>query len=236
VVEALGLIFAYLGDGEPPPPPNVPEWEQPGALRVLPPEVWPCPFFDRIENSCDIAHVGEAHRRSGLGEVMDRPWTTAIERTRAGLRVSIESEADLPPVLFEMPNLLRFHTPIANEVGWREHRVWRVPIDDRSCVTFSVAFLPASIGNPERFCRVQPLERPFDPTRVAHQGAAVLAGELPWERVDRSHLTEVEDYVALCGLPDPRSRVERLTETDAPIRELRRLWLEAAGGFEEQAG
>src|SRR5207245_5338080 len=51
--EYVGLIFAYLGDGEPPPLPRYPEFEGEGILEAEKPVVWPCNYFNRLENSPD---------------------------------------------------------------------------------------------------------------------------------------------------------------------------------------
>ena len=60
--EYLGLIFAYFGDGDAPPFPLYPHMEQEGVLEVLSTEVWPCNFFQRIDNNGDTYHVPFVHR------------------------------------------------------------------------------------------------------------------------------------------------------------------------------
>ena len=60
--EYLGLIFAYFGAGEAPPFPVYPHMEEEGVLEVLSTEVWPCNFFQRIDNNGDTYHVPFVHR------------------------------------------------------------------------------------------------------------------------------------------------------------------------------
>src|SRR6266699_1777506 len=48
--EYLGLIFAYLGEGEPPPLRRFPDFERPGVIEAGTPEIWPCNYFNRIDN------------------------------------------------------------------------------------------------------------------------------------------------------------------------------------------
>mgnify|MGYP002062897114 CR=1 FL=1 len=36
------------------------------ALRLLSPEVWPCPFHLRLENSLDLAHLPSTHHASSI--------------------------------------------------------------------------------------------------------------------------------------------------------------------------
>src|SRR4051794_40001041 len=62
VREYLGLIFAYLGEGEAPSLPRWPEFEDPGVVDVYPPEYWPCNYFNRLDNAPDLGHVHFAHR------------------------------------------------------------------------------------------------------------------------------------------------------------------------------
>src|SRR5688500_11998460 len=50
VQEYLGLIFAYLGDGEPAPIKRFPDAERPGYLEAGPPEYWPANYMTRIDN------------------------------------------------------------------------------------------------------------------------------------------------------------------------------------------
>src|SRR5688572_4034850 len=61
--EYLGLIFAYVGDGEPPPLPRFPELEDEG-LAVVHNYTWPCSFFNSYENVCDPLHIGFVHSQS----------------------------------------------------------------------------------------------------------------------------------------------------------------------------
>ena len=63
VQEYLGLIFAYFGEGEPPPLPRYPKMESAdisldvAGLRRI------CNYFNNVENSLDSAHVRFVHRR-----------------------------------------------------------------------------------------------------------------------------------------------------------------------------
>ena len=60
VREYLGLIFAYLGEGEPPALPRYPLLEQEGVLdnRV---QMLACNYFNRLDNSMDPVHVALVH-------------------------------------------------------------------------------------------------------------------------------------------------------------------------------
>ena len=192
--EQGGLIFAWLGDNEAAALPRIPELQ--GPVRVLAPESWPCSFYSRLQNSLDIRHVAPAHRRSGLAALLAGGWESTVEAEPEGFTLHLSAGGkELPKVRFIMPNRLEFFTPVSPELGWRKHIVWRVPREAEHCVSFTVASLPA----PE--APAVPLARPFAPSPIATLGQALLEGSLRWEELQTEHLTEVEDYVALCGGP-----------------------------------
>ena len=62
VREYLGLIFAYLGEGEPPPFPRYPEFEDIEGLFEIDSYTRDCNFFNNVENGGDVAHLGFVHR------------------------------------------------------------------------------------------------------------------------------------------------------------------------------
>ncbi len=113
--EYLGLIFAYFGEGDAPLFPLYPHMEEEGVLEVLSTEVWPCNFFQRIDNNGDTYHVPFVHRdaysasaannRSGLPEISkeESPWgTTSYASFSKGWRNVFH--------LF-MPNAYAFRNP-----------------------------------------------------------------------------------------------------------------------------
>ncbi len=59
--EYLGLIFAYLGEGEPPALPSFPVFEGDGVLGASS-YVRPCNYFQNLENGLDNVHVLFVHR------------------------------------------------------------------------------------------------------------------------------------------------------------------------------
>src|SRR5689334_19071782 len=84
--EYLGLIFAYLGEGEAPPLPRLPDFEADGLLETTCYER-PCNYFQNVENVVDEVHVAFVHRESGFTEGglnWDLPVITA-EETEYGL-------------------------------------------------------------------------------------------------------------------------------------------------------
>jgi len=231
LVERVGLLFAWLGEGPPPPPPSFPAWEAPGVLRVLPPEAWPCGFFQRLENSCDFAHLPYAHAGSGVGDIVKDLSAPAAVEADYGARVSAEG---LPVVHFLMPNALVFPTPVSEQVGWRDHLVFRVPVDDHRCVSFTIVLIPSGTPGASGYRMQAPLDAPFAPSKAAKLGEAVLSGRTTLAALKGApNLTEVEDYVALVGQGRPEERpTEFLGRMDAPIALLRRIWRREAAAVE----
>jgi 5,5'-dehydrodivanillate O-demethylase len=72
VREYAGLIFAYLGEGAPPPFQTYPDLDRPGVLVNDPVEVLPCTFWNRFDN--DHGHRHWVHRataqRKGRKDVL----------------------------------------------------------------------------------------------------------------------------------------------------------------------
>jgi 5,5'-dehydrodivanillate O-demethylase len=119
--EYLGLIFAYFGEGEAPPFPRYPHMEEDGVLEVLSTEIWPCNFFQRMDNNGDTYHVPFVHRgaysassannRAGLPEISkeESPWgTTAYASFAQGWRNVFQ---------FFMPNAYAFRNPSPEPVS-----------------------------------------------------------------------------------------------------------------------
>jgi len=141
--EYLGLIFAYLGEGEPPELPRYPELEAEGILEVET-FVRACNYFSDLDNACDPLHVTFVHQGSRIdinrfidvrnidAEESDFGVTIKIRRTTegGGLRLN----------LFGMPNmqLLRLPPTDKSETMWREFISWRVPVDDEHYVSFNL--------------------------------------------------------------------------------------------------
>jgi 5,5'-dehydrodivanillate O-demethylase oxygenase subunit len=59
-----GLVFAWLGDGAPPPFPTYPDLDCPGVTIADPVEILPCSFWNRFDN--DHGHRPWVHRATAL--------------------------------------------------------------------------------------------------------------------------------------------------------------------------
>ena len=216
--EYKGLIFAYLGEGEAPPFPRFLEFE--GILEVLATEIWPCNYFNRLDNAGDPVHVPFVHRESRrrVSAVTSIPRVFA-EESQYGMRSTRIYPGGRTQVLaFHMPNSNHIPVPIRSEVplddspsggGWMDRRVWRVPVDDEHCVSFGVnlVHLTGDMAEKYRERRKQSQRSDHGPSPI-ELGEAVLAGKLRIQDIkgeDVYKLILVEDYVAQVGqgtIPD----------------------------------
>jgi 5,5'-dehydrodivanillate O-demethylase len=62
--EYAGFVFAYFGEGAPPPFQQYPDLDRPGVLVADPVEVLPCTFWNRFDN--DHGHRHWVHRATAL--------------------------------------------------------------------------------------------------------------------------------------------------------------------------
>ena len=87
--EYANLIFAYMGEGEPPEfdLPRKDVLETDAAVIVARTEVWPCNWLQLVENSLDAVHVSFVHH---AGEAINIPLGAAyILEQRRGMHVCI---------------------------------------------------------------------------------------------------------------------------------------------------
>ena len=233
--EYLGLVFAYFGAGEAPPFPRYPHMEEDGVLEVLPTEVWPCNFFQRIDNNGDTYHapfvhrgaysVSAAHNRSGLPEISkeESPWgTTSYASFAQGWRNVFQ---------FFMPNAYAFRNPSPEpECGAEDRMQWDVPLDDEHSLEFRLRRLPLTGAAAEQYrARRAALANEPKPS-VAQMGEAVLSGKLNFSDLDsfftdKIALVHTQDYVAQVGQGSRAERAqEHLGRSDVGIILFRKIW------------
>jgi 5,5'-dehydrodivanillate O-demethylase len=229
--EYLGLVFAYLGEGDPPEFPRYPEFERFEGLLELDSYRRRCNYFQNLENSLDMSHVGFVHRDNeasfaGIGHgqsltAEDSAWGITYTSMRAEGQVRVQQ--------FGMPNIFHMTAlPTDPEIGWQESLFWWVPVDDEQHVQFSLHRVPVkgdAVGrvHERRLARRARID-------VAHQAAAerILAGELRLADVDRVHvdLVRLQDDVAQVGQGRIADRErERLGRADTGVIAIRKLWL-----------
>lgn len=226
VREYLGLVFAYLGEGEPPPFHEFPELEEDNGypLEVTRTEL-PYNYFQRVENDLDEAHINFVHKYSAddTKEFGTLPEEFRAEETDYGmLRLTTRNRGgkkDVRRKYFLMPNVTLTSPPPATELDiWAPHLAWRVPIADETTVSFVVT--RRKLRPPEvRAKSFPPAQEIVD---------AILDGRMRIRDVDRYHprLFFIQDSVACSGVG--RLHVNRddemLGRSDAAVALLRRIY------------
>lgn len=238
--EYLGLIFAYLGEGEAPDFRRYADFEEEGVLKVGTPEVWPCNYFNRCENAVNAAHVSFTHRESALrAKRLDRLTirTLLVEETDYGIREIQNAPGKVTQyVHFHMPNVNQVRSSIRvqgslQDAGnlWTDRLFWYVPIDDQRCVTFVVDLVPLT-GDEAREYRERSRKAQetmtVSPNEIAN---SILQGRMRVKDINPDVSTYflfwVEDYLTMVGqgaIPDRSD--ERLGRTDVGVILLRKIW------------
>jgi 5,5'-dehydrodivanillate O-demethylase oxygenase subunit len=231
----LGLIFAYFGNDEAPPFPLYPHMEEEGVLEVLSTEVWPCNFFQRIDNNGDTYHVPFVHRgaysassannRSGLPEISkeESPWgTTSYASFAQGWRNVFH---------FFMPNVYAFRNPSPEaECGSEDRMQWDVPLDDQHSLEFRLRRLPLSGEAADKYRAQRDAAAKEPKISVVQMGEAVLSGKLSFQDLDnffkdKIALVHTQDYVAQVGQGSVAERAqEHLGRSDLGVILFRKIW------------
>ena len=222
--EYLGLIFAYLGEGEPPPFPQYPDFEREDAVHLV--ETYharPCNFFNVLEKNVDPVHADFVHGNKGVGiprvSVEESDWGIAVRAQRPSGEVRVNQ--------IGMPNLMHNLKPRRNdeETGWRDDMSWRVPIDDTHHSSFNVKLVHRSAAEGLTMDNAAFYEKR---AREAALGEAILAGTLTHAELKEERgiaITAAQDHVFQVGqgaIPDRTQ--DRLGGADGGVILLRRIW------------
>ncbi|WP_425409812.1 Rieske 2Fe-2S domain-containing protein [Hyphococcus sp.] len=161
-VEASGVIFAYLGEGDPPPMPKFDCFEAPASHTFAFKGWWECNWLQALEVGIDPAHASFLHRffedespedsygkqfRSGAAGTnipmtkilrdFDRP-NIDLEETQYGFRLCTTREIDPQTVHYRITNMLfpnAIAIPMSDEMTITQ---WHVPIDNENCYWYSI--------------------------------------------------------------------------------------------------
>jgi 5,5'-dehydrodivanillate O-demethylase len=235
--EFLGLIYAYLGEGEPPAFPPYPAFEGEGFIEAYA-TVFPVNYFQGWENDWDAYHARYTHMTGELHE-FDYDATLASERYEEHdygcTRTMDIGGGRINRSILLMPATTQLLIPTFNgQVGGtgptaRVTYIAHVPIDDHSHWAYvtNLARVPpehadAYLARREEFLKVN--ASCLHPASVA---AEILKNGIASVRDTKGHpmLVEVEDQLAQGGqgaIVDRRA--EHLGRTDAGIVMLRRIF------------
>lgn len=240
VEEYLGLIFTYIGEGEPPPMPSYPECEGPGILDTLSKGVWPCNYFSQLDNAGDPIHIPYTHREARRRVGIETPVRKiSPEETEYGIKyTTTTSKGEKIVRHFFMPNIVQLITNLRHDGillddsptggAIMPRLVWQVPIDDQSFESFVVTYIPLSGEKAERVRQLRKKVQKDDGPSPQELGNAILAGKLcikDIEGPDVYKLIQIEDYVAQVGQgATPDHAKDRLCRNDIAVVLLRKIW------------
>lgn len=221
VREYLGLIFAYLGEGEPPAFTRFEELEDESRGELLSQVVvLPYNFFQRIENDHDEVHTHYTHKFMTSFGIDALPRMSARE-TEYGM-VSVASRTD--GSRFEahgfMPNILLRQVPIQQDQSKMAiHLAWRVPIDNTTTMSFTV--------NRVETYSDEMRQRMIEIDDYVEISDRLMNCEMTLEDVDPEHplLAVIQDTVSIGGQGEIVDRnQENLGQSDLGVAVLRRVW------------
>jgi 5,5'-dehydrodivanillate O-demethylase oxygenase subunit len=232
VREYLGLIFAYFGEGEPPPFNRFPKFEDPQIVvdairfdRI-------CNYYNNIENSLDNTHVRFVHRRH-RESVRDYAVTgdpvISVEESDWGVR-RYSRYPDGTEILFffGMPNINYINGQVVDpEVKRVDSLIFKVPVDDDRHLHFEARMMPFCGEQGRQWLERRRAQRAREAVDRIDLVRAVLDGRLRLDDIDpnRTDHVLIEDEVAQTGQGAivNRSR-EHLGRGDIGIVLLRKLW------------
>ncbi len=261
VVEMNGVVFAYLGPGEPPAFPNFDCFRAPGSHVFAFKGLWECNWLQALEIGIDPAHASFLHRflededpKDGYGRqfrdsaaagsnipmtrlLRDYPRPEIrVEETEFGLRLT---------ALRHMENGLT-HVRVTNQIFpgavcipmSREMTItqWHVPVDDETCYWYSMF---TSFDRPvdKDTMRAQRLKEHNLPGYAPLKNRRNNYGYNPEEQAARTWTgmgfdINVHDQWAVEGMGAIQDRTEEhLASTDIGIVRYRRLLQAAMDGL-----
>jgi 5,5'-dehydrodivanillate O-demethylase len=229
VREYIGLIFAYLGDGEPPEFPCYLEFENFNGLLEVDSYLRECNFFQNLENALDQCHIGFVHGTgaASFGNVLGK--SLKAEESEWGLTYTYTRDDGEAFVLqFGMPNIANLATlPTDPEIGFQESLHWWVPVDDETHVQFSIHRVPLAGEAAQRVKERRDARR--SEIDLAHQRVCtdILKGRIHIAEVDpkRCDMVRLQDDVAQVGQKRIADRsVEHRGSSDIGLVAGRRIW------------
>jgi 5,5'-dehydrodivanillate O-demethylase len=228
--EYCGLIFAYLGAGEPPEfdLPRKDAFERPGALLFAREETWPCNWLQQVENSLDAVHVSFVHHWGEVGTFGQTVVATIpkleYEETDAGIRqTATRSKGSKRVSDWTFPNNNHISQPgLKDSDPWIDVGIWMTPVDDTHTTRFVIYSIPSKDADADeritRYFKECGDYNPADEHDILFKDKKVPADTL-------MQLTSAQDYVAAMGQGPIADRTqEHLGKSDLGIAFLRRLY------------
>jgi 5,5'-dehydrodivanillate O-demethylase len=224
--EYLGLIFAFFGDGEPPPFPHFPHRSTEGLIQVWNVEHVPCNYLQSFENSMDEVHVAFAHQPGGSHAklAVDLPIITAEETDWGMLRFGTRKTGKVRQTLHYAPNLTRVIVPPLAGMdgigGWTEIYFSFTPVDDENHLWLITSHVEATgkLAEEYRAKRAEYDRKVAAAPPVMEVVKDIWRGKLRYADVNHPDLAIVQDIAVQAGQGAIEDREhERLGRSDAGI-------------------
>ncbi|MCG6114898.1 MAG: aromatic ring-hydroxylating dioxygenase subunit alpha [Mesorhizobium sp.] len=262
VEERNGIVFAYMGPGDPPPFPALDCFAAPDSHVFAFKGLWECNWLQAMEVGIDPAHASFLHRflqdedpNEGYGKQFrdkaantDIPMTQLLrEYPRPEIKVE-EAEHGLRIISLRHLDDGRSHVRVTNQVFPEAIVIpmsnemtitqWHVPIDDENCYWFSMF---TSFGKPvdKPLMREQRLKEHRLPDYAPHKNKRNNYGFNPDEQESLTYTgmgldINVHDQWAVESMGRIQDRTqEHLGRTDVAISKYRRMLLAAIKNVEE---
>jgi 5,5'-dehydrodivanillate O-demethylase len=231
VRELHGLVFAYLGEGDPPPFPRLAPLERRGHF-IPSSYIRETNFLNALENNADWIHLAFVHGRSGFADAgVNRELPTmSAEETEYGVAGTCSYSDGGKTKFFMLMPMASYLMIVAPDPSITlDHVAWRVPIDDHSHRSFIIGRLDLEGAPLERFLnqkkeqeRLQALLLPARDTVDA-----ILRGEMHLDEVslERPDLVGIQDTAVMRTQPPIGDREQdQLGRSDIAVIKFRRLW------------
>jgi len=230
--EHLGLIFAYFGEGEPPPWPPYPESAGEGIVDPWPMYKVPCNYLQCFENTMDEVHVAFTHAPGGSHAKLsqDLPVISAEEKDWGILRFGKRANGKVRHTLHYAPNIVRVIVPplagMDGVGGWPEITFSFTPVDDENClwILTSKAFVTGKDKEIFLEKRAEIERKRLAAPPVMQVVEDLWSGKLHYADVRHPDLAVIQDIAVQAGQGpiEDRSR-EYLGRSDAGIILWRRI-------------
>ena len=201
------LVFAYMGEGDPPGIPHMSELDRDYGVLWASSMVWPCGWFQRMDNAVDPVHINFVHRNSGFGDML----STAVPdiefaETDWGIRtIATRSPSNVRIGEVHLPNCNHVMVPIqppgqnrGKALPWTDMFNWFVPVDDEHTAFFSSRSTPINGEAAAEFETWLDQANRYNPADYHDE---LFRGEMPAEDVSDSAtgLVQAQDYVTQMG-------------------------------------
>jgi 5,5'-dehydrodivanillate O-demethylase len=222
VHEYLGLIYAYVGEGDPPPVPRF-TFAETGGLVTVSSYIRECNYFYNVENGPDPIHASFTHRQAVRG-------VPRIEAEESEFGITVRADrptGDVSIFRWGFPNI-NLRPPTDRLASSSGDVAYRVPIDDDRHMGYVVIVVDVEGEERERFLerRRQLGEKAKAMGSPWELAQAVFRGEITIDELtDHPDIFNIEDNTTQCGqMPVDQRQYERHGKSDVGVLLLRRIY------------